>query len=137
MVTYNNYYNESFVWCRCKAGENRCRNGGRCINRYASTGCDCFGTGYEGDSCDYDSKYLNLRLFQYFVKNHYSRRIRNLENFEKQDSLRSSLFSGVQYICLLQIFYALTNESFLKRSIPYTNNLKYVVSKCDLKFKGI
>lgn len=28
-----------------------CHHGGRCLNKYVETGCDCVGTGYTGDSC--------------------------------------------------------------------------------------
>ena len=41
---------------RCLGEGNPCRNGARCINRYRTLECDCYGTHNEGDSCDYDSE---------------------------------------------------------------------------------
>jgi len=42
---------------RCLSEGNACRNGGRCINLYDRTECDCFGTNYEGENCDRDGNY--------------------------------------------------------------------------------
>ncbi|XP_059351285.1 axotactin-like isoform X3 [Daphnia carinata] len=96
---------------KCKAGENRCRNGGKCLNRYHSTACDCFGTKYEGDSCDYDSATtITLRGYSYI-----SYRIYDWKDRAHSESNRISV-----------IFRALMGDSILfyaGGTFPYTNHV--------------
>ncbi|XP_046452961.1 uncharacterized protein LOC124200702 isoform X3 [Daphnia pulex] len=96
---------------KCKAGENRCRNGGKCLNRYHSTACDCFGTKYEGDSCDYDSPTtITLRGYSYI-----SYRIYDWKDRAHSESNRISL-----------LFRALMGDSILfyaGGTFPYTNHV--------------
>ncbi|KAK4045709.1 hypothetical protein OUZ56_033583 [Daphnia magna] len=96
---------------KCKAGENRCRHGGQCLNRYHSTACDCFGTKYEGDSCDYDSATtITLRGYSYI-----SYRIYDWKDRAHSESNRISL-----------IFRALMGDSILfyaGGTFPYTNHV--------------
>ena len=36
----------------CETHANRqCDNGGKCVNKFSSVACDCFGTGFEGRNC--------------------------------------------------------------------------------------
>ena len=37
--------------CENPCKKNPCENGGRCLNWFIRTGCDCIGTGYEGPRC--------------------------------------------------------------------------------------
>lgn len=40
---------------RCQGGD-RCKNNGRCVNLYKDFHCDCFGTDYEGRTCEKQGK---------------------------------------------------------------------------------
>jgi len=40
---------------RCHGGD-RCKNNGRCVNLYTDFECDCFGTDYEGRTCEKQGK---------------------------------------------------------------------------------
>lgn len=37
--------------CADKCSTNKCLNKGRCVNLFVKSGCDCFGTGYQGETC--------------------------------------------------------------------------------------
>ena len=40
--------------------DNTCQNNGKCVNLYTDTQCDCFQTGYHGDTCDKQGSYCYL-----------------------------------------------------------------------------
>ena len=37
--------------CADKCSDNKCLNKGRCVNQFVKSKCDCFGTGYQGETC--------------------------------------------------------------------------------------
>ncbi|XP_030746121.1 contactin-associated protein-like 5 isoform X2 [Sitophilus oryzae] len=51
---------------KCLTNENLCFKGSRCVNHYYAITCDCFGTNYEGEFCDfYTATVLTLRGSSY------------------------------------------------------------------------
>jgi len=95
---------------KCKT-ENRCRNGGKCINHYDRTYCNCFGTKHEGHSCDDDQPTtLTLRGYSYISYRIYD--------------WKDRAHSGTNKISFL--FRALIGDSILfyaGGTFPYTNHV--------------
>ncbi|XP_023238167.1 neurexin-1a-like [Centruroides sculpturatus] len=67
-VTIESFYQtEEGCNNRCK-NEDWCLHGGRCVNQYKRTVCDCFGTGHEGPICQNNSlTTVTLRGYSYLT----------------------------------------------------------------------
>lgn len=67
-VTIESFYQtEEGCSNRCK-NEDWCLHGGRCVNHYKRTICDCFGTGHEGPICQNNSlTTITLRGYSYLT----------------------------------------------------------------------